>query len=68
MSYTQTDLDKLEAILANGTRSVTFSDGRRQEYESTEAIMKAIEYVRKQVKTDTGRTTMLAKFSKGVDC
>ena len=31
MAYSQTDLDKIDAAMTSGTRSVTFADGRKVE-------------------------------------
>ena len=34
MAYQQSDLDKLDAAIVGGIRSVTFADGRKTEYQS----------------------------------
>ena len=34
MAWTQTDLDRLNAAISSGIRSVTFADGRRTEYQN----------------------------------
>lgn len=48
MAYQQSDLDKLDAAIVSGIKSVTFADGRRTEYQSV-ADMRA---VRKDVKAE----------------
>jgi hypothetical protein len=41
MAYQQSDLDKLDAAIASGVRSVTFADGRRTEYHSLDQLLAA---------------------------
>lgn len=41
MAWTQTDLDKLSAAIAEGIKSVTYADGRKVEYQ-TVADMRAL--------------------------
>lgn len=48
MAYQPSDLDKLDAAIVSGIRSITFADGRRTEYQSL-ADMRA---VRKDVKAE----------------
>lgn len=66
MSYTQTDLDKLERALANGSKSVTFSDGRRVDFQTFEELAKRIQYVRKSLGQALAEKKLLAKYTKGV--
>ena len=65
---TQSDLEKLEKALANGTKRVTFSDGRTVEFHSFDELVQRIEYVRKSLGQDSASRTILSKFSKGVQC
>lgn len=65
---TQSDLDRLERALAQGTSRVTFSDGRTVEFHSFDELTQRIEYVRKQLGQQTASQTILSKFSKGVQC
>lgn len=39
MAWQQTDLDKIDAAIASGIKSVTFADGRKTEYQSVEHMM-----------------------------
>jgi hypothetical protein len=41
MPYQQSDLDKLDAAIISGIKSVTFADGRKTEYQSV-ADMRAV--------------------------
>lgn len=65
---TQSDLDKLERALANGTKRVTFADGRTVEFQSFDELVQRIEYVRRTLGQETASRTILSKFSKGVQC
>lgn len=67
MAFTQADLDGLEKIQASGARSFTFSDGRSVNYANAGELAKQIEYVRRRLKEHSGRTRLLAYFSKGVE-
>lgn len=50
MAYTQTDLDKLKAALANGgVGEVEFKDGRRVRYRSVDEINQAIAAVKAEL-------------------
>lgn len=38
MAFQQTDLDKLDAAILSGVKSVTFADGRRTEFHSLDEM------------------------------
>jgi len=40
MAWTQTDLDRLKAAIAQGVRKVTYSDGRAHEYHSLAEMLR----------------------------
>lgn len=67
-AYTQEDLDTLKRARLRSEKRVTFSDGSSVEFESDEAMARKIEAVRRELEDDTGRTRLLAEFSKGVNC
>lgn len=48
MSWTQSDLDKLESAIATGARRVKFKD-REVEYRSHDEMVKARELIRKKL-------------------
>jgi hypothetical protein len=48
MSYTQTDLDNLDAAIASGHR-VVHVEGRRVEYGTTDELLKARSHVASQL-------------------
>jgi len=65
---TQSDLDKLEKALANGTKRVTFADGRTVEFQSFDELVQRIEYVRKMLGQEGASRIIQTKFGKGVQC
>jgi roadblock/LC7 domain-containing protein len=66
MSYTQTQLDALQAALASGTLRVTY-DGKTVEYRSVDELSKAIKIVQSALQgAGTTRVThMHPAYSKG---
>jgi hypothetical protein len=54
MAYTQADLDALKSLVARGTRSVTFSDGRSVVYRTMDEIERAIGMVQGEVNAGAG--------------
>lgn len=59
MALTQTDVDNLEAALAQGVLEVE-TEGRKVKYDSAAALMRRLEYVRAAVASAAGtRRTML---------
>ncbi len=59
MAYQQSDLDKLDAAISSGVRSITFADGRRTEFHSLDQLLAARKVVESQLK-------MAAQASTGV--
>jgi hypothetical protein len=52
MAWTQTDIDRLKAAIALGTRKVEFGSGetrRVQEYQSIDAMLKALAVMEAEV-------------------
>lgn len=41
MAWTQVDLDNVRKAIASGTRSVTFADGRKREYQNLDQLLAA---------------------------
>lgn len=41
MAFQQSDLDRLDAAISSGVRSVTFADGRRTEYQNVADMLRA---------------------------
>ncbi len=62
----QDDIDKLEAAVAQGTRRVTFSDGRAVEFSTFEELVRRINYLRQKQGQTAAENRKLAKYSKGV--
>jgi hypothetical protein len=65
-SFTVEDLVRIERAIVQGTRSVTFSDGRRVEYSTVEELIQRWHLIAKQLGVDAGRKRMFAEFRKGV--
>ncbi|MFZ3484201.1 phage head-tail joining protein [Sphingomonas sp. 3-13AW] len=49
MAYQQSDLDRLDAAISSGVRSVTFADGRRTEYQNLDQLLAARKVVATQL-------------------
>lgn len=54
MALTQSDLDALDQAIASGTLEVEF-DGRRQRFQTTDALLKARDHVARVVNQSTAR-------------
>ena len=54
MSFTQTDLDRLDAAIASGRLSVRDADGNSTTYRSMAELLKAREMVAREVQGDSG--------------
>lgn len=62
MAWSQTDLDKIDAALANNVRKVTFADGRTVEYQNADQMLA----VRKAVKAELAASkTQVARATRG---
>lgn len=65
MSYTQTQLEALQAALASGTLRVSY-DGKTVEYRSVDELIRAIAVVEAGVNVASPRLThMNPAYSKG---
>jgi len=67
MAYTQADLDRLKEAYIQEARSVTFADGREVKFESKEALLSVINYVKADLGLDAGRQRIRMKMEKGVE-
>lgn len=66
MSFSASDLAKLEAAIAQGVRRVKYSD-KEVEYNSFEDMMKARDLIRKELGLVDGRFgRILSQHDKGV--
>ena len=68
MAWQQSDLDKLDAAMASGTKKVTFADGRSREFQDLGDMMK----LRSLIKTELAegasqvapRRTVVGRFGR----
>ena len=66
MAYQQSDLDKLDAAIVTGIRSITFADGRRTEYQSV-ADMRAVRNdVKAELAAASARVRPTRRVTRGV--
>lgn len=62
MAWSQTDLDKIDAALANNVRKVTFADGRTVEYQNADQMLA----VRKSMKAELlASSTQVRRATRG---
>ena len=64
MAYTQADVDRLKSIRAQGAKSVTFSDGRRVEYNSPEELDLVIAQAEASLSSSTSGRSTVAVFAR----
>lgn len=48
-SWTQDDLTRIRTAIASGTRSVTFADGRKKEYQNLDQLLAAEKVIAAQL-------------------
>jgi len=67
MAFQQSDLDKIDAAISSGVRSVTFADGRRTEYQNVADMLRARDMIRGEVDaaSSTGRRRRLTILRVG---
>lgn len=62
MAWSQSDLDKLDAALANNVRKVTYADGRTIEYQNADQMLA----VRNKMKAElTAASTRVRRATRG---
>lgn len=69
MAYTSSDLQELKDALASGALSVQFADGKRVQYRSISELMRAIQFVERELSAAEGRRQIRGvrvNVSKGV--
>lgn len=68
MSFSQTDLDRIEAAIASGTLTVKYAD-KQVTYASMADLMKARDLIRKQmgVTSKTGFGYIKSTYNKGLN-
>lgn len=64
MAWTQIDLDRIDAAIANGTATVTFADGRSVKYASMSDLMRARHLIQRTLNGSKGLTYGLIDFRK----
>lgn len=65
MAYQQSDLDKLDAAIVSGIKSVTFADGRRTEYQSVGEMRAVRADVKAEVAASASRVNRRTRFIVG---
>jgi len=67
MAFQQSDLDRLDAAISSGVRSVTFADGRRTEYQNVADMLRARDMIRGEIDAvaSTGRRRRLTIMQVG---
>ncbi len=62
MAYQSSDLEKLDAAIVSGIRSITFADGRKTEYQSL-ADMRAVRAdVKAELAASASQTSRRTRF------
>lgn len=70
MPWQQSDIENLEAAIASGVLRVRYHGppSREVEYQSTDAMLKALSVMRQSVaRANGGTTSRVAEFRKGFD-
>lgn len=49
MAWSQSDLDKIDAAIASGVKSVTFADGRQKMYQNVDQMLAARRVIEAQL-------------------
>lgn len=62
MAWSQSDLEKLDAAIASGVRSVTYADGRRVEYHSLDQMMAARSTIAARLQMEAGARRRLTPY------
>jgi hypothetical protein len=67
VAYTQDDIDRLKAAIAQGIRRVRSSSGREIEYQSVADMERAIAAMERELAEEPLPNYRVASFSKGLD-
>lgn len=65
MAWTRADLEKIEQVLLNPTKKVTFSDGRSSENHSLDELRRLRTEMKAEVVADESRTAPKKRFTIG---
>lgn len=65
-SFTEEDLQRIDRAIAQGVRTVTFSDGRKVEYSTFEELVARRNFIAGALEQSAGRLRTYAEFTKGV--
>jgi hypothetical protein len=71
MAWVQADLDRIDAAIASGVKSVTFADGRKTDYHDLNAMLAARRVISAQLQMAAQSTSgavrrRFAAFRSGV--
>jgi len=65
MAFQQTDLDKLDAAIVSGIKSVTFADGRRTDFHSLDEMRRLRADMKTELAAAASQVTPRTRFSVG---
>lgn len=65
MAYQQSDLDKIDAALLTGVKSVTFADGRRTEFHSLDEMRRLRADVKGELVASASQVSRRTRFIVG---
>lgn len=65
MAYQQSDLDKLDASIMTGVKSVTFADGRRTEFHSLDEMRRLRADVKSELAASSSQVSRRTRFIVG---
>ncbi|WP_122927943.1 hypothetical protein [Sphingobium sp. LF-16] len=65
MAWTRADLEKIQQVLLNPTKKVTFSDGRSSESHSLDELRRLRTEMKAEVVADESRTVPKKRFTIG---
>lgn len=66
MAYQQSDLDKLDAAVLSGVKSVTFADGRRTEFHSLDEMRRLRADVKAELLAAAAQVTPRRRVTQAV--
>lgn len=65
MPFQQSDLDKIDAAIIGGVKSVTFADGRRTEYQSLDEMRRLRADVKAELAASSSQVSRRNRFIVG---